>query len=111
MRNAKAAGSLHEINRQIKYLARTWNWLKQGIQGFPSGIMRVNNFCISVQAKDQRACGERAEHDGHSRILLNMRGGLISAAGDVQPDDSILIDHSQGVHALRRNINPAIGSW
>ena len=62
----------------------------------------------AVQPQNQWLTLERAEHQGHPVDVQEMRGGLIAAAGAVQPDDPIGPEDTKAIQPLRRDVHTSL---
>ena len=60
----------------------------------------------AVKAHDQGLLAKRAEHDRHASILRHMRGALIAAPSEIEPDDFRRTGYPEGIHALGRDVQP-----
>ena len=60
-----------------------------------------------VQAEDARRTLERTEHDRHPAVLAEVSDGLDTAAGEVEVGHRPVVEDSQGVMPLRREVHVA----
>jgi len=67
--------------------------------------MARDNPAVSVEAKNQRRALEGAEHQGEAAIGDEMRSGFVSAAGEIEIDDGVGIEHAERCHISRREID------
>jgi hypothetical protein len=109
IRDGHPAGGLHQVERDIEDLAPAGQGFEQGEQLVPFGVVLVDDFCRSVQPQDQRRALESAEHEGHAWKLLDVGGGFIAAAGEIEPRDAPAAQHPEGVHTLGGHVHPAVG--
>ena len=69
----------------------------------------MQNFAAAVEPHDVGRTVEGAEHDGEPAVGLQMRSGLVAAAGAVEIDDRALVDDSERVRPARRHVDPRVG--
>ena len=106
--NRHPARRLHEVDRHIENLPRARERRKQGKELAPLGIARMNDSRGAIEPQDEGRTVKGTEHHRHARLLLNMGRRFIAAPGDVEPGNSPVAEHPQGIHALGRDIDATV---
>ena len=107
--HAVAAGGLYEIDVHVDDLAGAGDRGELREELRPLRIAFVDGAGAAVETQDQRIALEGAEHDRHARVEAEVRGGLVAAAGEVEPQDPVGSVDPQRVHALGREVDPPLG--
>ena len=68
----------------------------------------TQGLAAAIEPEDIGRPLEGAEHDGEPAVSLQMRGGLVAAAGSVEIDDGALVDDRERVGPARRNVDSRI---
>src|SRR5882724_4725862 len=70
----------------------------------------MNRTGSAIQTQNKRRAIEGTKHNGHARVLLHVRSGLVAAAGKVKPNHPLVGQHTKRVHTFGRNIYPTVYS-
>lgn len=75
---------------------------------WPFCIILMNHAGAAIEAKYKWRTLECAKHNSHARLLLYVRRRFVATTREIEPNDSIVGQDAESVHALGRNIDSAI---
>ena len=108
MTNAGSAGRLDQIDGQVKYLTAAGDLWELGQKIVPFPITGMEGTGVAIDPQDHGVAFESTEHQRHPRHLPQMSRRFVAAAAQVEPDDPVVINDVQGIHALGGQIDASV---
>ena len=104
-RNGVTTGCLDQLEIDFENLASSRVRRKQRGPLRPPLIPLMKNLRLSVQSQNQWQLVEGRKHHGHAIVFKDVGRGFISASGQIQPQDFVVVHHPETIHPLGRHID------
>ncbi len=107
-RHAEAARGLHQLDVELHDLAcpsgsapAKWSASRWAYAAVPAGSTRPRPYRRRIRGGSL----EGAEHQGQAAVVAQMGRGLVAAAGAIQVDHRIGVEHAQRIEAFWRQVD------